>query len=58
MLEKYSTLYANELIFDWNICDWFCVRALGAMIKENGEKCAEIFRKDKEKQAFTALRQT
>ncbi len=34
------------MIFDWNICDWFCVRVLGATIKENGEQCARANWKD------------
>ncbi|MBF0278297.1 MAG: DNA alkylation repair protein [SAR324 cluster bacterium] len=41
LLERYEEIYEQELIFDWNICDWFCVRILGATIKENGEQCAE-----------------
>jgi 3-methyladenine DNA glycosylase AlkD len=39
MLEKYAEIYANGLIFDWNVCDWFCVRVLGPTIKANGEPC-------------------
>ncbi|MBT3274128.1 MAG: DNA alkylation repair protein [Spirochaetales bacterium] len=41
LVEKYDDLYKNEFIFDWNICDWFCVRVLGATIKINGEQCAK-----------------
>ena len=41
MLEKYQAIYADELIFDWNICDWFCIRVLGATIKNNGKDCAQ-----------------
>ena len=40
LLEEYDRIYAKQLIFDWNVCDWFCVRVLGPMIKVNGEKCA------------------
>ncbi len=39
-LEKYDTVYQRKLIFDWNICDWFCVRVLGALIKKHGIECA------------------
>lgn len=42
LLERYKEIYEQELIFDWNICDWFCIRVLGATIKENGKKCAEV----------------
>ena len=41
LLEKYENIYANKLIFDWNICDWFCVRVLSPTIIENGERCAK-----------------
>jgi len=41
LLEKYEEIYKRELIFDWNICDWFCVRVLGATIKDNGKQCAK-----------------
>jgi len=37
---RYEELYAEKLIFDWNVCDWFCVRVLGATLKNNGKKCA------------------
>ena len=40
LLDRYGDIYARELIFDWNICDWFCVRVLGATIRENGGECA------------------
>ncbi|MBT3273225.1 MAG: DNA alkylation repair protein [Spirochaetales bacterium] len=41
LLEKYEEIYKRELIFDWNICDWFCVRVLGGTIRDNGEECAK-----------------
>jgi len=41
LLGRYEEIYKQELIFDWNICDWFCVRVLGATIKENGKQCAK-----------------
>ncbi len=41
LLEKYKQLYLNSLIFDWNTCDWFCVRVLGPTIAKNGLACAE-----------------
>ncbi len=40
LLGKYEDIYANRCIFDWNICDWFCVRVLGPTIKYNGSECA------------------
>lgn len=41
LLAEYEALYRAELIFDWNVCDWFCVRVLGPTIKKNGEACAK-----------------
>ena len=40
LLGKYTEIYERKLIFDWNICDWFCVRVLSATIEENGKQCA------------------
>lgn len=41
LLARFEEIYTDELIFDWNVCDWFCVRVLGAMIKKHGEGCAK-----------------
>lgn len=41
LLERYAALYRQNLIFDWNTCDWFCVRVLGPTIKTHGEPCAQ-----------------
>ena len=38
---KFEKLFASGYIFDWNITDWFCVRVLGKLIKENGMPCAK-----------------
>jgi 3-methyladenine DNA glycosylase AlkD len=35
LLPKFENLFKEKLIFDWNVCDWFCVRLLGPMIKQN-----------------------
>lgn len=40
LLEKYEDLFLQDLIFDWNTCDWFCVRVLGPTIAKNGPPCA------------------
>ena len=40
LLDKCGAIYQEKLIFDWNICDWFCIRVLGAMIKKHGDPCA------------------
>jgi 3-methyladenine DNA glycosylase AlkD len=41
LLPRYEALYSQELIFDWNTCDWFCVRVLGPTIALHGHPCAE-----------------
>ena len=41
LLRKYETLYLDDLIFDWNTCDWFCVRVLSPTIAMNGVDCAK-----------------
>jgi 3-methyladenine DNA glycosylase AlkD len=42
LIPRFERLFEKNLIFDWNICDWFCVRVLGPMIEENGVSCAKI----------------
>jgi len=37
----FEQLYHRELIFDWNVCDWFCVRVLGPGILAQGKSWAE-----------------
>ena len=40
-VDKFSYLFSNKLIYDWNICDWFSIKVLGSLIKFNGMPCAE-----------------
>ena len=37
---RFESIYDDALIYDWNVCDWFCIRVLGPMIQKNGERCA------------------
>jgi 3-methyladenine DNA glycosylase AlkD len=41
LLKKFEKLFKNGYVYDWNICDWFCVRVLGPILKENGMPCAK-----------------
>jgi len=41
LISRFEEIFKNEYIYDWNVCDWFCVRVLGPMIKENGIPCAK-----------------
>lgn len=36
LLPRYAKLYDRNLIYDWNTCDWFCVRVLGPTLADNG----------------------
>jgi 3-methyladenine DNA glycosylase AlkD len=45
LVPKFEKLFSDNLIYDWNVCDWFCVRVLGPMIKENGMNCAKAISK-------------
>ena len=40
LIGKYETLFSRNLIFDWNTCDWFCVRVLGPTIARYKEPAA------------------
>jgi 3-methyladenine DNA glycosylase AlkD len=39
-LPRFSTLFSENWIYDWNVCDWFCVKVLGPLIRLEGEACA------------------
>ena len=41
LLPRYAALFEAGQIFDWNICDWFCVRVLGPTIALHGAECAK-----------------
>ncbi len=43
LLGRYEEIYTNELIFDWNICDWFCVRVLGATVKKTASGVQKLW---------------
>ena len=45
LISRFEEIFNNEYIYDWNVCDWFCVRVLGPMIKENGIPCAKVISK-------------
>lgn len=39
-LDQFVALFTNGHIYDWNVCDWFCVKVLGPLIKKEGDLCA------------------
>ena len=38
---RFAELFAAGNIYDWNVCDWFCVKVLGPLIEKEGQGCAE-----------------
>lgn len=45
LLPRIAEVFQKGHIHDWNVCDWFCVRVLGRMIKDNGLACAQAVTK-------------
>jgi 3-methyladenine DNA glycosylase AlkD len=39
-LDRLATLFTDGSIYDWNVCDWFCIKVLGSLIKKGSEPCA------------------
>ncbi len=42
LIKHFEKLFEQKAIFDWNTCDWFCIRVLGPMIELYGTPCADI----------------
>ena len=40
-IPRFASLFTNGWIYDWNTCDWFCVKVLGPLIRREGRACAE-----------------
>lgn len=41
IVEMLESVFESGFIYDWNICDWLCVRVLGPLVKLNGADCAK-----------------
>jgi 3-methyladenine DNA glycosylase AlkD len=39
-LAQFAELFDTGYIREWNTCDWFCVKVLNALIKQQGKPCA------------------
>jgi 3-methyladenine DNA glycosylase AlkD len=37
---RFALLFQEEHIYDWNTCDWFCVKVLGPLVQQAGAPCA------------------
>lgn len=40
-LPRFAALFTEGAIYEWNTCDWFCVRVLGPLAQREGETCAQ-----------------
>ncbi len=40
-VDKFAALFAAQPIYDWNVCDWFCVKVLGPLLEKGGDPCAQ-----------------
>jgi 3-methyladenine DNA glycosylase AlkD len=40
-VDRFGALFDDGLIYDWNVCDWFCVKVLGPLIEKEGRACAD-----------------
>ncbi len=45
LLLQFAAIFKKKYITDWNICDWFCVKVLRALIQKNGLPCARAIAK-------------
>jgi 3-methyladenine DNA glycosylase AlkD len=41
-LVHFARLFDQGMIYDWNVCDWFCVKVLGPLIQREGTSCAPL----------------
>ncbi len=40
-LPRFAALFQEGYIYEWNTCDWFCVRVLGPLVRREGRACAQ-----------------
>lgn len=39
-IDRFAELFNSQGIYDWNVCDWFCIKVLGPLIEQEGRECA------------------
>jgi 3-methyladenine DNA glycosylase AlkD len=44
-IKRLAGLFSEGHIYDWNICDWFCMKVLGELIERNGKEWAKLISK-------------
>jgi len=40
-----AVLFSEGHIYDWNVCDWFCMKVLGELIERNGKEWTKLISK-------------
>jgi 3-methyladenine DNA glycosylase AlkD len=40
-IPRFAELFDQGRIFDWNVCDWFCVKVLGRLVQAQGGPWAD-----------------
>ena len=43
-IPRFAELFADGNIYDWNLCDWFCVKVLGPAHSERRETMCHCYR--------------
>ncbi len=44
-IKRLAGLFSEGHIYDWNICDWLCMKVLGELIERNGKEWAKLISK-------------
>jgi len=44
-IKRLAGLFSEGHIYDWNICDWFCMKVLGELIERDGKEWAKLISK-------------
>ena len=39
-IDRFAALFIAGGIYDWNVCDWLCMKVLGPLIQKEGQQCA------------------
>ncbi len=44
-IKRLAGLFSEGHIYDWNVCDWFCMKVLGELILMDGKQSASLIHK-------------
>jgi 3-methyladenine DNA glycosylase AlkD len=42
IVRESEKVFGRRAIFDWNVCDWYCLRLLAPVLKQNGADVAQV----------------